>query len=652
MSPRSRIFFLFAAVLGLMLWREPAFADKRVALVIGNSSYVHTAKLPNPENDAHDLVETLQSLKFDTILKINLTWRELDSALEEFERKAQGADVALFFFAGHGLQFRGKNYLLPVDADLEDEVSLRYNTLAIDKVANAFDGTNGVRILILDACRNNPLSEKLNAHAAGLSRSAAVTRGLARIDRADGLVVAYATQADQVAQDGSGRNSPFSAALIRRLREPNLEIATLFRRIAQDVYEQTDGRQRPELSISLLQDFYLNRRDEDERAWSRLGAAATEADLKAFVAKFPDSPHVREAESRLAIFENVKKEYARLEVDQLAAQREAERKEACAREAARIDQLAASRQKEALGRLKPQLVCSELAASVDRALARIGAAEEQTCRSETVQLRKLGKTDLDGLKKFVAAAECEAARREAADTVASVEAAAAQAHRQEDREAEKRKHAQLCADESAEIGRMASAKQRDGLKEIKSRLACPEAAGAVDEALAKLDAQDPQAKALLAVRQRLETKLATQNDKVKTIADDEMCGNERRAFQDASKEGLAALKKFLGGAKCEAVRKEAGNIVARLQAAACRDESEWFAKLKSQGGAEPGLAAKLVEFQAHMTCDQLRDDVAATIGSVQAEEDRAAIARQKIESRLKALEDENNAEARRRASSP
>jgi hypothetical protein len=639
---------VFVGVLSLMLWGGSAFADKRVALVIGNSSYVHTAKLPNPENDAHDLADTLRSLKFDTILKINLTWRELDGALEEFERKAQGADVALFFFAGHGLQYHGKNYLLPVDADLEDEVSLRYNTLAIDKVRDAFVGTNGVKILVLDACRNNPLSEKLNAHTSGVARSVGMTRGLARIDRADGTVVAYATQADQVAQDGSGRNSPFSAALIRRLREPNLEIGTLFRRVAQDVYEQTDGRQRPELSISLLQDFYLNRRDEDERAWSRLGAAATESDLKAFIAKFPDSPYAREAENRMAIFENVKKEYARLEVEQLAAQREAERKEACAREAARIDQLAASKQKDALARLKPQLVCSELAASVDRALAKVAAAEEQICHNESADLRKLGPKDLDGLIKFAEAAQCETARKEAAANIAALEAAAAQAaRRQAEADAEQRKHAQLCADQSAEIGRMAAAKQRDGLAQMSARLACPELGGAIVEALAKLDAQEAQAKALQLVRQRLEAKRAAENGAA--IADDDLCGKERQAFQDASKEGLAALKKFVGGAKCDTVRKVANNIVARLQAVACRDESDRLAALKAQRGIAPDILAKLNAFQTNMSCDTLRDDVAATIASVQGEEDRAAIARRKIEFKLKALGEEG---ATRKAASP
>src|SRR5262249_21738254 len=149
-------------------------------------------------------------------------------------------------YAGHAMQYQGRNYLMPTDAQLEDELSIHFRMVSLDEVNAALERVNGVKILILDACRNNPLADGLRKRIAGASRSIPTTRGLARIDKTEGMVVAYATQADDVAIDGRGRNSPFSAALLKRLREPGLEIGILFRRVAADVDFETDHRQRPE----------------------------------------------------------------------------------------------------------------------------------------------------------------------------------------------------------------------------------------------------------------------------------------------------------------------------------------------------------------------------------------------------------------------
>jgi len=145
---------------------------------------------------------------------------------------------------------------MPTDAELEDEFSIRFQTVGIEAVSAALGRANGVKIMILDACRNNPLASSLRRRIAGAS----TTRGLARIDKIEGMVVAYATASDEVAQDGQGRNSPFTAALLKRIQEPALEIAVMFRRVATDVNAQTGGRQRPEFYISLNSEYYLNPR--------------------------------------------------------------------------------------------------------------------------------------------------------------------------------------------------------------------------------------------------------------------------------------------------------------------------------------------------------------------------------------------------------
>src|SRR5262249_20894140 len=240
-----------------------------VALVVGNATY-NTANmsLANPRNDAEDISAALKELDFKVVTAVNATRRDMEIKLQEFARLAVDADSALFFYAGHAMEYQGRNFLIPTDAQLEDEFSIRFQMVSLDEVSAALERVNGVRILILDACRNNPLADSLQRRIAGASRSVATTRGLARVDKTQGMVVAYATAADDVANDGQGRNSPFTTALLKRLQEPGLEIGIMFRRVASDVNLQTGGRQRPETTISLLSEYYLNQ--SDRIAWERI----------------------------------------------------------------------------------------------------------------------------------------------------------------------------------------------------------------------------------------------------------------------------------------------------------------------------------------------------------------------------------------------
>lgn len=283
-------------------------AERRVALVIGNSSYQQAPALSNPKNDAQDMALMLREVGFEVIEAIDVDKRGMDNSLANFNRAAKGAGVALFYFAGHGLQYNGSNYILPVDAKLEDDVGLRYEAVSLDQVRAAVDEASAVKIMILDACRNNPLAGKLARSVAGNSRALPLTRGLARIEQTTGTVVAYATQANQVAEDGGGRNSPFTLALIENMREPGVEIASLFRRVANSVHERTQGRQVPELSISLLNDFYLNQRESDMQAWDKARASTDAASLRDFVARFPSSLLADAARARLDVVERAERD--------------------------------------------------------------------------------------------------------------------------------------------------------------------------------------------------------------------------------------------------------------------------------------------------------------------------------------------------------
>ena len=275
--------------------------ERRVALVIGNSSYRNAPALPNTLNDARDMVTALRKVGFEVVDGIDLDKRGMDAALTRFARLAQDADAAMFYFAGHGFQFNGENYLVPVEAKVEDEVGVQYETTRLNDVVTALNYARGVKIMVLDACRNNPFVGLLAKRQA--TRGFSVGSGLAPVQRAQGMVIAYATQANDVAADGAGRNSPFTAALVREIDQPGLEVAALFRRVQKSVYDTTAGRQTPELSLSLLGDFYLNREETDADVWRRIRASDDTAALQAFIQRYPQSFFVIDARTRLDLLE-------------------------------------------------------------------------------------------------------------------------------------------------------------------------------------------------------------------------------------------------------------------------------------------------------------------------------------------------------------
>ncbi|MEW6768459.1 MAG: caspase family protein [Pseudomonadota bacterium] len=233
---------------------DDAFADKRVALVIGNSAYANAPRLVNPANDAKDVSAALKRIGFDVITGLDLDRSGMDSATIRFARAARDSDVAVFYYSGHAMQFAGANYLMPIDAKLSDEADLRLMVRADDVVSDLQQAKN-LKILVLDSCRDNPLAAELK-RSIGRTRSASVSDGLAKIESPQGMIVAYATQAGRTADDGAGRNSPYTTAFLRHIEEQN-EIGAVFRRISADVYNSTNRSQLPELSLSLIGEIYL-----------------------------------------------------------------------------------------------------------------------------------------------------------------------------------------------------------------------------------------------------------------------------------------------------------------------------------------------------------------------------------------------------------
>jgi hypothetical protein len=252
---RREVFFVFFAALFFGAFTIPALADNRVALVIGNGAYFNVPHLPNPSHDAEDVATALKRSSFETMLATDLDKTAMDEAMIKFARALRTADVAMFYYSGHALQFEGVNYLVPVDAKLDDEADLRRMVRVDDIVADMQQAKN-LRILVLDSCRDNPLANQLK-RSIGAARSASMARGLAKMDSPEGMIVSYATQAGSIADDGDGRNSPYTTAFLKNI-EAKEEIGTIFRRITADVYQTTHQKQLPELSLSLIGEFYLN----------------------------------------------------------------------------------------------------------------------------------------------------------------------------------------------------------------------------------------------------------------------------------------------------------------------------------------------------------------------------------------------------------
>ncbi len=234
---------------------DEAKDPSRVALVIGNGSYEHTSSLKNPPNDARAITTMLFGLGFDVIEGFDLNKAQLESKVREFSKKLAGSKVGLLYYAGHGLQVDGVNYLVPVDANVDAEDDLDFELMPLRQLIKRMERKSKVNLVFLDACRNNPITRSLAANMG--TRSTAVGRGLARVNAGVGTLVSFATQPGNVALDGEGRNSPFTEAIIKHLPTPDLDVVLMMRRVRRDVLAATDGKQVPWTNSSLTDGFYF-----------------------------------------------------------------------------------------------------------------------------------------------------------------------------------------------------------------------------------------------------------------------------------------------------------------------------------------------------------------------------------------------------------
>ena len=289
-----------------------ATTGDRVALVIGNSNYRFAGELINPKNDANDIAVAFEAVGFHVIKGIDLDKAGMDRTIRKFARALSRAKTGAFFYAGHGIQVDGRNYLVPVDAKLEDTTGIDFELVRADVVQRAMERATQTNLIFLDACRNNPLARNL-ARAMG-TRSASIGRGLASIESGAGTIISFATQPGNVALDGQGRNSPYTKSLLRHIRMPGEDISSILIRVRNSVMQDTQNKQVPWEHTALRARFYFidppqpktisaqgstPPTNDAARAWSVTKDSKSVAILKEFARQYPKTVYAALAGVRI-----------------------------------------------------------------------------------------------------------------------------------------------------------------------------------------------------------------------------------------------------------------------------------------------------------------------------------------------------------------
>jgi Caspase domain len=303
-----RLVLLVALLAWTCVAQARADDGRRIALIIGNTAYAHSAILTNPRNDAQAVAAALRRIGFAMVeVHQDLGRTAFLQVLQAFAREARTAELALVFYAGHGLELLGRNFLIPTDARLATDNDVEFEAVPLDLVLHTVEGSKQLRLVLLDACRDNPFVSKM-AIASGGGRS--IGRGLARVEPPRDTLVAYAAKDGQVAEDGLGANSPYTTALLQHLETPGLEIQYLFRKVRDAVLAATGNKQEPYVYGSLGgEPYYLvpqklapgaNQNMEIELAFWRALEQSRDADgFEEYLRQFPNGTFAFLARKRL-----------------------------------------------------------------------------------------------------------------------------------------------------------------------------------------------------------------------------------------------------------------------------------------------------------------------------------------------------------------
>jgi uncharacterized caspase-like protein len=389
--------FLAAA---LLLVCQPAWAEKRVALVLGNSAYQNVAALPNPVNDGALIAATLKGAGFEVVdSRHDLPAAETRRVLRDFADRARDADIAVVYYAGHGMEVDGTNYLIPVDAKLERDTDVYDEAFSLDRVLLAIEPAKRLRLVILDACRDNPFAKNMKRTVA----SRAIGQGLAKIEpTSPNMLIAYSAKAGSTAQDGDGKNSPFTVALAKHLATPGLDVRRAFGFVRDDVLKSTGNRQEPFVYGSLGGDDVplvpvkaapsapvpaSNPQAEARRDYELALQIGNKDALNAFLAQYPDGFYASLAKIQLA---KIAAEESRVAATEKARLTEQERARLAAEGAQKAQQLKADADAKAaeqarLSAEKAKQVAQQKVAEAERKRA----ATEASAADKAAENKKL-----------------------------------------------------------------------------------------------------------------------------------------------------------------------------------------------------------------------------------------------------------------------
>jgi hypothetical protein len=578
------------AALMVLLGQESVRAagdETKVALVIGNSRYISAPSVPvldTPGNDAKELAEALTKIGFKVTLKIDLSKEDFEAALEDFERTASNADIALLYFAGHGVQYKGENYFLPVDIAPKDNVSIKHQSIPMSSVVDVTSEARKFKIIIVDACRNS-VSDRVAAHSRAVLGIGDAS-GLAAINATDGMIVFYSTEHGKVAFDsgGSGRNSPFAQSLIKRVLEPGRNIKDVFTEVGNDVKITTAGKQHPEIvSDELTSGVFLNPAETPEAAWLRIHNSKVPEDFKKFMREFPDSPLAedaqrildyfserkldaeRQAEERRKIIEQEAAKQKLAEVEkQLADLKDAEQgrlekeREAAAKaEAEKQQQMAAAEQARIAKEKADKEAEAKRLAEQAAAAKKILADAEAAAREAAEKARRAAEEEAEAARKLEAAKQQAKAEEEAREKEAAAAAAKA--------------IADACARDQAEIARLKDAGQSGPIQVLKSQSVCPAVPAAADQATKEIAANHAK-----------------------------LCSDDQKKLSRIDPKDGNALKAALDTLTCDAVRQSASTQIAKLEEESLRAEQQ----LEKERAEKEAAAKAEAEKQQQMVAEK------------------------------------------------
>jgi uncharacterized caspase-like protein len=383
----------WAAAAAVMLFvSTPAFAEKRVALVLGNSNYQNVAPLANPVNDSSKIAATLKDAGFDVVdSRRDLAAAETRRALRDFADRARDADIAVVYYAGHGIEVDGANYLIPVDARLERDTDVYDEAFSLDRILIAIEPAKKLRLVILDACRDNPFARTMKRTVA----SRAIGQGLAKVEpTSPNVLIAYSAKAGSTAADGDGQNSPFTAALSHHLTKPGLDVRRAFGFVRDEVLKTTNNRQEPFVYGSLGGDDVplvpprpqaaatpaLSAQGEVRRDYELALQIGNKSALNAFLAQYPDGFYSSLAKLQL---DKIAAEETRVAATEKARQAEQERARLAAEGAQKSQQAKAEAEARAAEQAR---IAAEKAKQVAQDQA--AAAEQKRVAAESAATDK------------------------------------------------------------------------------------------------------------------------------------------------------------------------------------------------------------------------------------------------------------------------